>query len=278
LRPQSRHSVTHLCVDRTADAIRRNTRLAKLDSPTSIFSALILATSGLTRISLGHRITSPLGPPHLLHAVGQGALGVEIRSRDPRVREVLRGVGHWQTEWTCAAERGCLRVLEGGCSVPVGVESSLEELESDASSTDSEVGYGEEGFAPLTGESPLLHFSGILPFSTPLPELNASSEEVKPVLVRRRARLSLTASVTSPDGTKHVVHSPEAVVVASYRGAEAWGEEVARELRRLGAGEILDEVNRVRKEREAKDLEAKRAAAAAAAAAEGDAQGDALVA
>jgi hydroxymethylbilane synthase len=209
--------------------------------------------SGLTRVSLGHRITSPLGPPYLLYAVGQGALAVEIRSRDPRVREALLGVGHWQTEWTCAAERGCLRVLEGGCSVPVGVESSLEELsELDKTSSEYEVAYGEEEFAPLQGDSPLLHFSGIFPFSTPLPDIDAPASAVAPLLVKRRAWLTLTASVTSPDGSMHVVHAPPAVIVASYRGAEAWGEECGRELRRLGAGEILDEITRVRKERERK--------------------------
>jgi hydroxymethylbilane synthase len=34
-------------------------------------------------------------------------------------------ISHWRTEWTCCGERACLRVLEGGCSVPVGISSSL---------------------------------------------------------------------------------------------------------------------------------------------------------
>ena len=34
-------------------------------------------------------------------------------------------ISHWRTEWTCRGERACLRVLEGGCSVPVGISSSL---------------------------------------------------------------------------------------------------------------------------------------------------------
>jgi len=34
-------------------------------------------------------------------------------------------ISHWRTEWTCRGERACLRVLEGGCSVPVGISSNL---------------------------------------------------------------------------------------------------------------------------------------------------------
>ncbi|KAL7408749.1 porphobilinogen deaminase, partial [Mrakia frigida] len=52
-----------------------NTRLTKLDSPTSPFTCLILAHAGLHRINLGHRSTSLIPPPY---AVGQGALGVEV--------------------------------------------------------------------------------------------------------------------------------------------------------------------------------------------------------
>jgi hydroxymethylbilane synthase len=157
-------------------------------------------------------------------------------------------LGDWQTEWTCAAERGCLRVLEGGCSLPVGVDCSLQELsELDLTSAAYAMAYGEEGFAPLQGDSPLLHFSGILPLSTPLPDINAPASAVAPILSKRRAKLTLTASVTSPDGSKHVVYAAPAVIVGSYRGAQFLGEECARELRRLGAGEILDEITRVRK-------------------------------
>jgi hydroxymethylbilane synthase len=43
------------------------------------------------------------------------------------VKEIVKVLNHWQTLWTCLAERACLRVLEGGCSVPVGVSSRLTE-------------------------------------------------------------------------------------------------------------------------------------------------------
>lgn len=225
---------------------RRNTRLTKLDSPTSIYAGLILATSGLTRLGSAGRITCTLESPSLYHAVGQGALGVEIRSGDSRVREVMRGLGHWQTEWRCGAERGCLRVLEGGCSVPVGVETELEELDEEA-----ELGLDPDDFEPLLPDSPMLWFSGILDRSLPLPTTSTSS----PPLTPRRARLTLRTCVTSLDGTSQVVHSPPGTIVGSYQQAERWGEMCALAMKEQGGKEILDEVGRIRRERERRDLE-----------------------
>jgi len=102
-----------------------NTRLAKLDAEGGTYSALILATAGLVRLGFGHRITCRLGSPTLYYAVGQAALALEIRTNDEEVQRIVKPLVHWQTDWRCRAERACLRVLEGGCSVPVGVESTL---------------------------------------------------------------------------------------------------------------------------------------------------------
>lgn len=102
------------------------TRLSKLDAPDGPFAAIILAKAGLVRQDLGGRIASDIVAPTLFHAVGQGALGVEIRSNDTKAIGFCKALTHWQTQWRCLAERACLRVLEGGCSVPVGVHSELE--------------------------------------------------------------------------------------------------------------------------------------------------------
>ncbi|KAF9454938.1 porphobilinogen deaminase [Macrolepiota fuliginosa MF-IS2] len=103
-----------------------NTRLAKLDNPDGPYAALILAKAGLVRLGMGDRITADIAPPTLLYAVSQGALGVEVRSDDEKAIELCRKLTHRETQWKCLAERACLRVLEGGCSVPVGVCSALE--------------------------------------------------------------------------------------------------------------------------------------------------------
>lgn len=94
--------------------------------------ALILAKAGLVRLGMGDRVTADISAPVLYHAVGQGALAIEIRSDDAVAKELCNSLTHWQTDWMCRAERAMLRMLEGGCSVPVGVHSVLEPLDGDA--------------------------------------------------------------------------------------------------------------------------------------------------
>ncbi|KZT08909.1 porphobilinogen deaminase [Laetiporus sulphureus 93-53] len=102
-----------------------NTRMAKLDAPDGPYAALILAKAGMVRLGWGSRITADLGPPTLYHAVSQGALAIEIRKDDAEARALCAALTHWPADWSCRAERACLRVLEGGCSVPVGVHTAL---------------------------------------------------------------------------------------------------------------------------------------------------------
>ena len=101
------------------------TRLAKLDNPHSEYSAIILAAAGLERLGQGNRITTYLSKANggMLYAVGQGALGIEIRKDDTRVIELLEKIGCEQTTRQGLAERSLMRTLEGGCSVPIGIET-----------------------------------------------------------------------------------------------------------------------------------------------------------
>lgn len=78
-------------------------------------------------MNMKNRLTSDLAPPILYHAVGQGALAVEIRSSDSEARELCKSLTHRETLWRCSAERAMLKELEGGCSVPVGAHSLLVE-------------------------------------------------------------------------------------------------------------------------------------------------------
>ena len=132
--------------------VYRNTRIAKLDAPDSPFTAIILAKAGLLRLGWKSRISSDISPPTLYHAVSQGALAVEIRSNDAEAREFCRAITHWQTEWRCAAERACLRVLEGGCSVPVGTHTILVEKDWEAGSLEI-----TGGVTSLTGDEHVQH-------------------------------------------------------------------------------------------------------------------------
>lgn len=105
------------------------TRLRKLDAEPEGYDCLVLAGAGVLRLGLGDRIASWLGKEEgMLHAVGQGALGVEFREGDDWVEGLLavgEGVGR-KVGWACMAERMLLGCLEGGCSVPVGVETDWE--------------------------------------------------------------------------------------------------------------------------------------------------------
>ncbi|KAJ7603659.1 porphobilinogen deaminase, dipyromethane cofactor binding domain-containing protein, partial [Roridomyces roridus] len=102
-----------------------DTRLAKLDDPNSPYSALILAKAGMERVGFSERLTSDLPGTKFPYAVAQGALAIEIRSGDAAAKALCARLNDTDTELTCAAERACLQVLEGGCSVPVGVVTNL---------------------------------------------------------------------------------------------------------------------------------------------------------
>jgi hydroxymethylbilane synthase len=105
------------------------TRLEKLDA--GEYDCLILAAAGLGRLGLGNRIHELIDPSISLHAVGQGALGIECRLGDQGVLEQIKVLEHLPTARRCLAERAFLRQLEGGCQVPIGVNSSFEGPDTD---------------------------------------------------------------------------------------------------------------------------------------------------
>ncbi len=100
------------------------TRLEKLDS--GEYDCLILAAAGLTRLGFGSRIHQLIPKEISLHAVGQGALGIECVENKPEVMAIIKTLEHQETSKRCLAERSFLRELEGGCQVPIGVNSAIE--------------------------------------------------------------------------------------------------------------------------------------------------------
>ena len=102
-----------------------DTRLRKLDD--GQFDAILLAEAGLVRLGLGSRITQRLMPEIMLPAVGQGALGLETRSDDATVRELLDPLDHRETRAAVTAERQMLATLRGGCLAPVGAWGRVEQ-------------------------------------------------------------------------------------------------------------------------------------------------------
>ena len=102
-----------------------NTRLAKLDA--GEYDGIILAVAGLQRLDMSDRIHQIISPDVSLHAVGQGALGIECREGDEEILAILSALEDPDTNARTVAERAFLRELEGGCQVPIGVNTSIED-------------------------------------------------------------------------------------------------------------------------------------------------------
>lgn len=191
------------------------TRLGKLDAEDSQYSAIVLAAAGLKRMGLDNRISQYLSSSEggMLHAVGQGALGIEIRKNDEAMKSLLDKIACERTTRAGSAERALLRTLEGGCSVPIGVETSWR---------------GGKGLA--VGAQPAKDYD----------KHGNVVEEPPPKLEDQE--LVMKTLVVSVDGKEAVEH--EAVrKVRSVEEAEDMGREVARILMEKGADNILKKIN-----------------------------------
>lgn len=102
------------------ESLRGNvqTRLRKLDE--GQYAAIILAAAGLIRLQLDDRIRNIISAEDSIPAVGQGALGIEIKSDRTDLINVLAPLNHTETEQCVEAERGFSRTLAGSCTVPLG--------------------------------------------------------------------------------------------------------------------------------------------------------------
>ena len=104
----------------TIESLRGNlqTRLRKLDE--GQYAAIILAAAGLIRLGLSARIRDTISPELSIPAVGQGALGIEIKASRTDLLTILAPLNHLDTQLCVEAERGMSRALAGSCSVPLG--------------------------------------------------------------------------------------------------------------------------------------------------------------
>jgi hydroxymethylbilane synthase len=121
-----------------------NTRLAKLDN--GDFDAIMLATAGLVRLNFAERIRQRIATEICLPAGGQGAVGIEIRSDDQRVRTLLQPLHDEPTAICVRAERALNAHLQGGCQVPIACYAQLQELQ------DTHAQGGELQLRGLVGE------------------------------------------------------------------------------------------------------------------------------
>jgi hydroxymethylbilane synthase len=101
-----------------------DTRVRKLESEN--LDGVILAAAGIKRMNLEHRITEYLPPEIMIPAIGQGALGIEVREQDGDLLKLISFLKHEPTEIAVRAERSFLRTLGGGCEVPIAAWAGLE--------------------------------------------------------------------------------------------------------------------------------------------------------
>lgn len=100
-----------------------NTRLKKLDE--GAYDAILLAAAGVRRMGWESRITELLPPEQFLPAIGQGAIGIEIRIDDQRVAGLVAQLNDPRTATRIAAERALNERLQGGCQVPIAGYSEI---------------------------------------------------------------------------------------------------------------------------------------------------------
>lgn len=112
--------------DLTIAEIRGNlgTRIEKLGN--SQWDGMLLAKAGITRLGHSELIAEILSPIDFLPAVGQGALAVETREGDERIRSLVQALNHPPTHRATLGERALLRRLEGGCQIPIGAYGRIE--------------------------------------------------------------------------------------------------------------------------------------------------------
>ena len=101
-----------------------DTRINKLE--TENLDAIILAAAGLRRMGWEEKITELIDFNILLPAIGQGAIGIEARHHGLDILELLVDLDHDPTHIAVEAERAFLKVLEGGCQVPIGGYATLD--------------------------------------------------------------------------------------------------------------------------------------------------------
>lgn len=89
------------------------------------YDAVILAYAGVKRLGLTEYVKEVISDELSLPAIGQGALGIECRIDDKEMNEILQFLNDDDTSLCVRAERAFLRVLEGGCQVPIGAYAKI---------------------------------------------------------------------------------------------------------------------------------------------------------
>lgn len=210
------------------------TRLRKLDDPESSYSAIILAVAGLLRLGMSKRISTYLSKSNggMLYAVGQGALALEIRKNDTRTLELVSRIACDRSTRRGLAERSLMRTLEGGCSVPIGIETEWIPKRNVV----------VEGSG--IGIKPAEEYHQLTGVATSTPENQNHETETSGTDVDDDGdtdEMVMRAIVVSLDGTE-AAEIETRRIVSTREDAEMFGWEAARMLVEKGADKILEKI------------------------------------
>lgn len=101
------------------------TRLKKLEE--GVADATLLACAGLKRLGNEERITSEIATDEMLPAVSQGAIGIECRSSDQTMIDLLNAIDDWDASTQLEAERAFLATLDGSCHTPIAALATIDD-------------------------------------------------------------------------------------------------------------------------------------------------------
>ncbi|MCK4922147.1 MAG: hydroxymethylbilane synthase [Bacteroidales bacterium] len=104
-----------------------NTRLKKMED--GHCDAMVMAAAGMQRLDFGKQITEILDTELMIPAVSQGAIAIEIREDDPFISNLINKITHKGTLDAVLAERVFLNKLEGGCQIPIGCYTEINNQE-----------------------------------------------------------------------------------------------------------------------------------------------------
>jgi len=101
------------------------TRLKKLDD--GEYHAIILAAAGMMRLGLEDRISEVISKDIILPAIGQGAIGIQMRTEDNDVLEIISWLNDVTTQQQVETERIISRRLYGGCQLPIAAYAEVDQ-------------------------------------------------------------------------------------------------------------------------------------------------------
>jgi len=219
-----------------------NTRLRKLDCDNK-YDGIVLAAAGIERLGWGDRVNLYLEKQDMMYAVSQGAMAVECRDNDVETISLLSKLHHQETALRVTAERVFMKELDGGCSVPLGTWSSLDQQSLCVSGAVFSVDGKEMLFSERTELMPCNSFLLRPPPMFPTSDFFSHHQ----VDMIHGQRPKLTSDVRSVKGLLNnniIVHRTGMCCpthdVSMYDIAERCGRQIAASLIRKGAKDVLD--------------------------------------